>query len=651
MTPKGMWQAGIWRTVAETHLFWILSILLLMVWTPQNLVQVGWYFILSMMITIWQFTWPAYRLKRIPGSIWVRLRYWCLFLLPFCIVQILLTEVMEWLFFQQLIADMYPELYEVLMDGEDEFSKFISYLAIFVFSFLFIAGNRLLFRSWFHFLKWVRRKLVRQFTLSHIMMLVLLFWLSAFVWLVYQVTWGMPKNLGGVNQAKEVAAWSGPLLQKKTPEEDLQRWLNQVKESSGPSSFWYFDRLTKEPKWRLYDRNSQWMAGDPPQSDEKKLVQKTIQGGVARSVSLDLSTSLAVAPVWDQQYQVVGAVVLEKRMEPIFQLSSVIVVFFLFLLVSFGGGFLFLIIAMLIASLFAYLRARVLTRRFKRVATGASEWSKGKLDYRIATDWRDELGILSEQLNEVAASLKDAKKKLEKEKEQVETILQQKKKFVADVSHELRTPVAILRGYLETEEGGEEEEKQVLFRRELDRLQHMIDELFTLSTQDEQREFERFQKKPIHPGGLLKEVYDTFQPIAWREKKVSLGLSLPEENLWISGDSVRLRQIVHNLLRNALRHTPEGGLVNLSVQEEQGCVEIAVADTGSGMSEAEIMHVFQRYYRGRVAAGEYEGAGIGLALVKEWSERMGGKIDLQSRQGEGTKVSLSFPLIDERDKS
>ncbi len=92
-------------------------------------------------------------------------------------------------------------------------SKVFAYLISFFILFLLIAGNRLVFWSWFRFLQWTRRKLVRQFTLSHIMMLVLLFWLCAVVWMVYQVTWGMPKNLSGVNQAKEAATWTSPLLQ------------------------------------------------------------------------------------------------------------------------------------------------------------------------------------------------------------------------------------------------------------------------------------------------------------------------------------------------------------------------------------------------------------------------------------------------------
>lgn len=648
MNPKGMWGAGIWRTSVETNLPMVFSIVLVMIWPPQAVVQIGWYFVFFLAIFIWQVIWPAYRLRRKAGTIWVRIRYWFWFLSLLSLSQIILNEVLEWLFFQEMMGNSYPELYEYFMEDQGGMSKVFAYLISFFILFLLIAGNRLVFWSWFRFLQWTRRKLVRQFTLSHIMMLVLLFWLCAVVWMVYQVTWGMPKNLSGVNQAKEAATWTSPLLQSGTSEKDLQRWVNQLKEAQGPFPFWYFDNVTKERHWRLYDRKGDRVVGDPPRAAgrEEKLVRKSLQGGVARSENLNASTHLAVAPVWDDQYRVVGVVVLEKQIEPVLQISSMIMIFILFLAVSFGGVFLFLIVAMLIASFFAYLRARVLTRRFEKVRVASSEWSKGRLNHRIATDWPDELGTMSDQLNQVAASLQEATWKLEKEKEQVETLLRQKKKFMADVSHELRTPVAILKGCLEVGEMKGELGNQALFRRELDRLQQMIDELFMLATKDEQDENEPFLRELLHPDGLLQEVFETFQPIAWREKKISLELSLLESDRQIIADPVRLRQILHNLLRNALRHTPEGGLVSLSAEEDQDRVLLIVADTGSGMCEEEVAHVFQRYYRGRVTSGVYEGAGIGLALVKEWSERMGAEVSVQSEEGEGTQVILSFAVTD-----
>ncbi|MFD1434898.1 HAMP domain-containing histidine kinase [Kroppenstedtia eburnea] len=651
MNPKGMWQAGIWRTIAETNLPLVFSIFLMMIWPPQAVVQFGWYFVIFLATFIWQVIWPAYRLRRKAGTIWVRIRYWLGFMLVLSLSQIILSEVLDWLFFQEMMGNRYPELYETFMEDQEGMSTAFAYLISFFILYLLIAGNRLVFWSWFRFLQWTRRKLVRQFTLSHIMMLILLFWLSAVVWLVYQVTWGMPKNLGGVNQAKEVAAWTAPLFKPGTPEKDLQRWTKQVKEANGPFHFWYFDDLPQERHWRLYDRKGDRVAGEPPQAAEReeKLVRKSLQGRVARSENLDASTHLAVAPVWDNQYRVVGVVVLEKQIEPVLQISSVILIFFLFLAVSFGGVFLFLIVAMLIASFFAYLRARVFTRRFEKVRVASSEWAKGRLNHRMETDWPDELGTMSEQLNQVAASLQEATWKLEKEKEQVEAVLRQKKKFMADVSHELRTPVAILKGYLEVGEERGEWRDQDLFRRELDRLQQMIDELFTQATKDEQ-ENEPFLRESLHPDEVLKEVFDTFQPIAWREKKISVGLSLLERDQGIIADPVRLRQILHNLLRNALRHTPEGGLVHLAAEEDQDRVLLIVADTGSGMSEEEMAHVFRRYYRGRVTSGEYGGAGIGLALVKEWSERMGAEVSVQSEQGKGTRVILSFAVADGKGK-
>ncbi len=118
MNPKGMWGAGIWRTSVETNLPMVFSIVLVMIWPPQAVVQIGWYFVFFLAIFIWQVIWPAYRLRRKAGTIWVRIRYWFWFLSLLSLSQIILNEVLEWLFFQEMMGNSYPELYEYFMEDQ-----------------------------------------------------------------------------------------------------------------------------------------------------------------------------------------------------------------------------------------------------------------------------------------------------------------------------------------------------------------------------------------------------------------------------------------------------------------------------------------------------------------------------------------------------
>jgi signal transduction histidine kinase len=222
---------------------------------------------------------------------------------------------------------------------------------------------------------------------------------------------------------------------------------------------------------------------------------------------------------------------------------------------------------------------------------------------------------------------------------------------VVNASHELRTPLAIVRGYLDAARGraagrdGELSDDLAAMAHEVDRLQQRIDDLFALS----QAEVGRLtlRAEPIDTAALVRRVVATTAPLAWRQRQVQVLAEIDPEVPFARADAQRVEQALSNLLANALRHTPPGGLVAAAVHAADGAVVLEVRDTGSGISAADLPHVFERYFRGQTADADADGvepgAGLGLALVKELTEAMGGSVAVESTTGAGSCFTMRLP--------
>ena len=214
------------------------------------------------------------------------------------------------------------------------------------------------------------------------------------------------------------------------------------------------------------------------------------------------------------------------------------------------------------------------------------------------------------------------------------------------MSHELRTPIATVRGYLESalqRDGVVPSELRTdleTMEREVGRLQHLIDDLFTLSRAEVGRLAVR--SEPTQVGAVVQHVVDAQAPLAWRQRRVQVLAQLVDDLPAARADAERLEQIVSNLVNNAIRHTPPGGLVAVAVCPEPAGVRIEVRDTGEGIALEELPRVFERFYRGDGSDGRV-GAGLGLALVKELAETMGGTVEATSTPGEGSCFTVRLP--------
>jgi signal transduction histidine kinase len=293
-----------------------------------------------------------------------------------------------------------------------------------------------------------------------------------------------------------------------------------------------------------------------------------------------------------------------------------------------------------------YLLARGLTRRLERLTTAAGSIADGDLGARIPVDTTDEIGRLSADFNTMAEQLAEREHALAAAAARAEDLLRANQRLVADVSHELRNPLATLRGYLEALERDHGARLPAhdmrVIQSEIQRLTGMVDELFTLA-RAEARQLP-LAIGPVDAHALIERLVVTLAPLAQREREIALLSRAPAALPAVSADPMRLEQVLRNLVQNALRHTPPGGIVVIEAETaEADAVRISVADTGIGIAPEDLDHVFERFYRGDSSrTRETGGAGLGLALVQELVQAMGGTVAVESTPGRGSRFTLTL---------
>jgi signal transduction histidine kinase len=220
--------------------------------------------------------------------------------------------------------------------------------------------------------------------------------------------------------------------------------------------------------------------------------------------------------------------------------------------------------------------------------------------------------------------------------------------FVANVSHELRTPLTILKSYLETLLGGAVQQDRRLTRRfllvlqrETDRMVRMVNDLLQLSRLDYQQG--PGERRSVDLAALLREVTGGMA-LRLERRGLALRLGLPSTLPSVSGDPEQLKQVLNNLLENAVKFTPRGGRVTVEVVAQEQAVYVKVCDTGMGIPPEDLPRIFERFYRvekGR--SRQHGGTGLGLSIVRQIVESHGGAVWAESQVGQGTCVTFSLP--------
>jgi heavy metal sensor kinase len=246
-----------------------------------------------------------------------------------------------------------------------------------------------------------------------------------------------------------------------------------------------------------------------------------------------------------------------------------------------------------------------------------------------------ELARLSRTLNEMLARL--------------ERSFQALRRFTADASHELKTPLTVLRSGIEraiTHPRVTPEVMEILDETlaEVNRMAEMVDSLLMLARADEGRA--PLHLEHIDLRELLAEVSETASLLGERAA-VDVTVGIPPEAVMLGADRTRLRQLLMNLLTNAIKYTPSGGSVAIACEVRERDVAISVKDTGIGIGPGDVPHIFDRFWRAdpaRSRTGERSGVGLGLAISKWIAEAHGGTIGVESRLGRGTTFVVTLPL-------
>ncbi|UCG88947.1 MAG: HAMP domain-containing histidine kinase [Gemmatimonadota bacterium] len=223
------------------------------------------------------------------------------------------------------------------------------------------------------------------------------------------------------------------------------------------------------------------------------------------------------------------------------------------------------------------------------------------------------------------------------------------RRFTADASHELKTPLTVLRSGIEraiTHPRAKPEVLEVLDETlvEVKRMTELVDSLLTLARADEGRA--PLHLEEIDLRDLMGEIAET-AGILGEQASVSVSVALPNRKRVLSVDRNRIRQLMMNLLTNAIKYTPAGGRVTIDADVRGDDVVFKVSDTGIGIAPGELPHVFDRFWRAdpaRSRTGQRSGAGLGLAICKWIAEAHGGSIQVNSRPGKGTTMTVVLPM-------
>ncbi|MGH2786241.1 MAG: ATP-binding protein [Actinomycetota bacterium] len=300
-------------------------------------------------------------------------------------------------------------------------------------------------------------------------------------------------------------------------------------------------------------------------------------------------------------------------------------------------------LAALLGALASTLLARRLARPVQEVAAATTKVAAGDLTHRVPVEGKDELAELGRSFNAMSAALAVARRRVGE--------------VLASVSHELRTPLTAIRGYVEALEEGAvrdakgRKEALAVIKTETARLERLVRDVMDLARLDAQ-EF-RLEVRDADLGEVLRAAASAHRTEA-DTAGVALAVDAPAGPLACRTDPDRVRQILTNLIENAIRVTPPGGRVTLSGRAPGGTVTLAVTDTGPGIPAEHLPHVFERsYLRNLGGHGEHDGgsddgrpaagSGLGLAIVRELVRALGGAVEVASEAGGGTTFRVTLP--------
>jgi len=291
------------------------------------------------------------------------------------------------------------------------------------------------------------------------------------------------------------------------------------------------------------------------------------------------------------------------------------------------------LLAILTVSIIGRFLANKITGPIQSLSEATEKMARGDLSQRVPVRSRDEIGRLTRQFNEMAAQLQENTRKL--------------KEFVADASHEMRTPLTSLNILVKSMrdfplEPEEREEFLDDIDQELERLIRLVENLLDLTRLDKLATEETMTVADVVP--TIRQTLEMLQKKA-EEKEIDFRVFLPKQAAPVFAVLHQIKQVVFNLVDNAIKYTPAGGKITVTLTQESDCLKLIVTDNGIGIPPEHREKVFERFYRvDKARSREQGGTGLGLAIVREIVRNHGGQIWIEDGpDGKGSKFVVTIP--------
>ncbi|GEM04010.1 two-component sensor histidine kinase [Halolactibacillus miurensis] len=289
------------------------------------------------------------------------------------------------------------------------------------------------------------------------------------------------------------------------------------------------------------------------------------------------------------------------------------------------------VITIVLALFFSALFSKRLTKSFKVVSEAIRDLKARKLKAPV------DVQTLSGEMKDIGEAVNDLALTLDKQE-------RLRKQFTADFAHELRTPLATLRSQLEAYLDGVFEpttDRLEKSHEELMRLVRLVNELESLIAAENPEI--KLNKKTINANQLLSFMYEQFSS-SFHDKSIQLSLEVPNQPISVTVDRDKLIQVLTNVINNALQYTDKEKSVKLSLSESSKTVTFTVQDEGKGISEDDLAHLFERFYRGDKSRDRKTGGiGIGLSIVKALVDAHKGRVEVKSKPNQGTTFHIHLP--------
>ncbi|MCB0766448.1 MAG: HAMP domain-containing histidine kinase [Flavobacteriales bacterium] len=303
-----------------------------------------------------------------------------------------------------------------------------------------------------------------------------------------------------------------------------------------------------------------------------------------------------------------------------------------------GRSVLLVLVLTLLAGLLAI---ALITKNLGRIVSGFRRFKDGALDTRITLGGGGELTEVATTFNEMASTI-------QRNIEELKGIDQLRKELIGNVSHDLRTPVAAIQGYAETllmkaDSLTAEEREGYLSTivRSTERLKQLVDDLFTLSKLEAEQV--KLDLEPISLGELVHDVVNKVRLMA-KEKNVSINVIMARDLPLVEVDVKKIDRVLQNLLDNGLKFCRPGDRITIELDgQEPDAVRVRITDTGVGIPDGDLPHIFDRYFKGS-RSSDIGGTGLGLAIVKRIVELHGSTVEVSSRVNEGSRFTFGLPV-------